>query len=80
MGTVLEELRAALPVVQLVVGSLRLRLGAPSAAEHQMLIRIIKGSCNTNSNDTCASGALLGRTSNDAILHRACAWRPLPVL
>lgn len=73
-------LHATRSVIQLGVSSLRLCLGALSAAEHQMLIRIIKGSCNTDSNDSCASGGLLGRTSHDTVLHRAGAWRLLPVL
>jgi len=73
-------LHAALSVIQLGDGCLRLCLGTLSAAECQMLIRIIKASYNTSSNDACASGALLGRPSHDAVLHRACTRRPLPAL
>lgn len=52
--------------------------GALSAAEQQLLIRTIKSSCNTSSNDTYASGALLGGTWHGVALHRARTWRPLP--
>lgn len=83
MGTLLGEqmvVASCNTLIQLHVGSLRLCLGTLIAAECHTLIRIIKSSCNTNSKDACASGALLGRTLHDAILHTACACHLLPAL